>query len=73
MKIVEANIIEFLEGKVQYQIPIYQRNYSWNKDDCKKLLNGIIAVAEDEKRNHHFLGSIIYMSCDETRNISALI
>lgn len=72
MKIVEANIIEFLEKKVQYQIPIYQRNYSWKEDNCERLLDDIIAVAEDEKRSHHFLGSIIYMSCDETQNISAL-
>mgnify|MGYP005780714845 CR=1 FL=1 len=72
MKIVEGEINRFLEGKVQYQIPIYQRKYSWEKEHCEKLLKDIIKVAEDEKRSSHFIGSIIYMAPEGWQNESAL-
>lgn len=72
MNIVGGEVSTFLEGKVQYQIPIYQRKYSWRKEECERLLDDIIAVAEDEKRKKHFIGSIIYMSIEENQNESAL-
>lgn len=72
MKIVEGEISRFLEGKVQYQIPIYQRKYSWGKEECERLLEDVIKVAEDEKRSSHFIGSIIYMAPEGWQNESAL-
>ena len=72
MKIIEGEISRLLEGKVQYQIPIYQRKYSWEKEHCERLLEDIIKVAEDEKRSSHFIGSIIYMAPDGWQNESAL-
>lgn len=41
-------------------IPIYQRRYSWKKNQCERLFNDI----EDACRNHrsHFIGCIITVS-----------
>lgn len=42
----------------QYKIPVYQRNYEWTKDQCKKLFEDIVQAA---KRNQlHFTGSIVF-------------
>lgn len=72
MNIVGGDISSFLGEKAQYQIPIYQRKYQWEKSHCERLLDDIIAVANDEKRKKHFIGSIIYMSIDEAQNVSGL-
>ena len=42
----------------QYKIPVYQRNYEWSREQCKKLFEDIVQAA---KRNQmHFTGSIVF-------------
>ena len=61
MKAVENKIIRFLEGHDKsFVIPVYQRNYDWNKNNCKQLFNDLIDVIEN-KRKSHFFGSIVYL------------
>ncbi len=43
---------------VQYTIPVYQRNYTWEKENCDQLYNDILSSIKN-KRNH-FIGSIVY-------------
>ena len=42
----------------QFRIPIYQRTYDWETENCQQLLDDIIKVANDENRPTHFFGSI---------------
>lgn len=51
-------LFEFLEGTKQFCIPIYQRNYSWNKKQWLQLWNDILSISKDENRDSHFFGSI---------------
>ncbi|TXE02960.1 DUF4268 domain-containing protein [Algoriphagus aquimarinus] len=61
MKATELQIINFLQApKVQFVIPIYQRNYDWTISECRELLKDIIQVAE-ENRASHFIGSIVFI------------
>ncbi|MFD0762729.1 DUF4268 domain-containing protein [Lutibacter aestuarii] len=61
MKANELPIINFLQSpNVQFVIPVYQRNYDWSNNECKELLNDIIAV-ETENRGTHFIGSIVFI------------
>src|SRR5437867_7275474 len=55
-----ANFLEFIEGRKQFGIPIYQRAYSWNTKQCLQLWNDIIKASE-EKSKGHFIGSIVYI------------
>lgn len=49
MKANELPIINFLQApNVQFVIPVYQRNYDWTNNECKELLNDIIAVEKEE-------------------------
>ncbi|WP_024112206.1 DUF262 and DUF1524 domain-containing protein [Helicobacter pylori] len=45
----------------QFVIPIYQRLYSWEKEQCKQLWDDIIKIGGDDKMNGHFIGSILYV------------
>ncbi len=65
MKIGETKLIDILDGRVQYRIPIFQRKYDWEQNDCRKLLSDIIDIADDSKRRQHFVGSIIYKADSE--------
>ncbi len=45
----------------QFVIPIYQRLYSWKKEQCKQLWDDIIKIGGNDKINGHFIGSILYV------------
>ncbi|GAA7147425.1 DUF262 and DUF1524 domain-containing protein [Helicobacter pylori] len=47
--------------KNQLIIPIYQRLYSWEKEQCKQLWDDIIKIGGDDKIDGHFIGSILYV------------
>jgi uncharacterized protein with ParB-like and HNH nuclease domain len=62
MKVEQLKITALFNKKVQFVIPIYQRNYDWKIAQCKELLNDI-CDAEKNKINH-FVGSIVYIHDD---------
>ena len=37
-----------------FAIPVYQRNYAWNTEQCEQLLADILSITSTEKQ--HFLG-----------------
>lgn len=43
-----------------FNIPVYQRNYDWDIDNCKQLFQDIEMIAITEK--NHFIGSIVYIA-----------
>ncbi|GHQ63290.1 hypothetical protein JP0074_08230 [Helicobacter pylori] len=47
--------------KNQLVIPIYQRVYSWEKEQCKELWDDIIKIGGNDKMDGHFIGSILYV------------
>lgn len=61
MKASEANLMQFLAGKHQFIIPIYQRTYSWTNSQCTQLWNDIVRVAMNPQVPGHFVGSIVYI------------
>lgn len=61
MEAKQTQIQIFLQTpKVQFVIPVYQRNYDWTTHQCAELLRDIISV-EQESRVTHFIGSIVYL------------
>jgi len=61
MKATEIQLTRFLNGTKQFVIPIYQRTYRWEQDQCLQLWKDIIKVATDDKIAGHFIGSIVYI------------
>lgn len=75
MKAGEATLLEFFEQNQtnQFVIPIYQRLYSWGKEQCKQLWDDIIKIGGNDKMNGHFIGSILYVRVDATHSSPLLI
>ncbi|WRF05026.1 DUF262 and DUF1524 domain-containing protein [Helicobacter pylori] len=75
MKAGEATLLEFFEQNQtnQFVIPIYQRLYSWGKEQCKQLWDDIIKIGGNDKMNGHFIGSILYVLDGNTHSSPLLI
>lgn len=54
----KGNIYEILNGNRQFLIPVYQRYYSWDVEQCKRLWNDIVEMQKRGKEGH-FVGSIV--------------
>ncbi len=75
MKAEEATLLRFFEQNQtnQFVIPIYQRLYSWKKEQCEQLWDDIIKIGGNDKMNGHFIGSILYARVDDTHSSPLLI
>ncbi|EJB89905.1 rloF [Helicobacter pylori Hp H-19] len=60
MNAKQSTINDFfaLTGTI-FSIPVYQRNYTWEEENCEKLLQDIVSISQNKKT--HFMGSITYI------------
>ena len=49
----------------QFVIPVFQRDYSWNRDQLQQLWDDIVRAGAPETRGGHFTGSIVYIEAEE--------
>jgi uncharacterized protein with ParB-like and HNH nuclease domain/predicted transport protein len=61
VKATEAKMLEFLKRSPQFEVPIYQRTYSWGEKECAQLWVDIVRAGRDEALLAHFVGSIVYV------------
>lgn len=58
----ETTLQVILEGTKQYQVPLYQRTYSWGKKEQQRLWRDVVELA-DTLQEHpgasHFIGSLV--------------
>jgi len=57
----ETKLQPILEGTKQYVVPLFQRPYSWNKDQWSRLWDDLIDLSEETNPRTHFMGSIVTM------------
>lgn len=68
------NVYEFFQRPgVGFYIPLYQREYSWDKDNIEQLIEdiekGVSALIEDEDREIRFLGTIITVNENDRKRV----
>ncbi|WQW77564.1 DUF262 and DUF1524 domain-containing protein [Helicobacter pylori] len=75
MKADATTLLEFFEQNQtnQFVIPIYQRLYSWKKEQCEQLWDDIIKIGGNDKMNGHFIGSILYVLDGNTHSNNPLL
>ena len=61
MKATEAKFLDFLKKSSQFEIPIYQRTYSWTEKECLQLWEDIVRCGGNDEIAVHFVGSIVYI------------
>lgn len=64
MDVKKISLLKFLEDTNNIIIPVYQRNYEWEEQQCLELYEDIIEKIEvipinEENSKQHFCGSII--------------
>ncbi|WQX35468.1 DUF262 domain-containing protein [Helicobacter pylori] len=60
MRVKESTINDFFAlPSTIFSIPVYQRNYTWEEENCEKLLQDIVSISQNKKT--HFMGSITYI------------
>ena len=60
MKAHDTQIRIFLEGTKQFIVPLFQRTYSWKKENIQKLWEDLEDTKND-KESTHFFGSFVTM------------
>ncbi|WP_101021649.1 DUF262 and DUF1524 domain-containing protein [Helicobacter pylori] len=75
MKAEATTLLKFFKQTQtnQFVIPIYQKVYSWGKEQCEQLWDDIIKIGGNDKMNGHFIGSILYVQVDATHSSPLLI
>ncbi|WRF10462.1 DUF262 and DUF1524 domain-containing protein [Helicobacter pylori] len=75
MKADATTLLGFFEENQnnQFVIPIYQRLYSWKKEQCEQLWDDIIKTGGNDQIEGHFIGSILYARVDDTHSSPLLI
>ncbi|GAA7902049.1 hypothetical protein BB472_03635 [Helicobacter pylori] len=75
MKADAMKLLDFIgkSQEKQFVIPIYQRVYSWEKEQCKQLWDDIIKIGGNDKMNGHFIGSILYVLDGNTHSNNPLL
>ena len=61
MKAKESRLLDFLRASNQFVIPIYQRPYRWEEDQCKKLWDDVLRAGRNSQMAAHFVGSVVYI------------
>ena len=62
MKAKETMVLEFLQNSSQFIIPIYQRTYSWELEQCQQLWDDVMRAGKSNSASVHFVGSIVYVA-----------
>ncbi|WP_120922149.1 GmrSD restriction endonuclease domain-containing protein [Helicobacter pylori] len=75
MKAEATTLLKFFKDNQnnQFVIPIYQRLYSWEKEQCEQLWDDIIKIGGNDEMNGHFIGSILYVLDGNTPSSPLLI
>lgn len=61
MQAHDTTLVSLFSGdEVRYFIPVYQRNYNWNRKQCLQLFNDICSIINNE--NNHFFGSVVLLN-----------
>src|SRR3954451_24042538 len=71
MKAVDSHLLTLLKASSQFIVPIYQRLYSWQTQECQQLWSDIVRAGSNDKLGAHFTGSIVYVARDQSTNTSA--
>ena len=64
LKELSINDVFNSSDNVIYEIPIYQRNYAWGKDEIETLVHDIFDACT-KKKSKYFIGTLVTYSKDE--------
>lgn len=64
MKAINRTFTEIIDGKKQFIIPVFQRDFSWTREQCQQLWRDVKRASAKGADSGHFMGSIVYIGSD---------
>ncbi|MXX95011.1 MAG: DUF262 domain-containing protein [Gammaproteobacteria bacterium] len=64
MRAINGQFTEIINGNKQFRIPVFQRDFSWSKEQWKQLWRDILDTSSAHNDNTHFMGSIVYIGVE---------
>ncbi|WP_327374128.1 DUF262 domain-containing protein [Streptomyces sp. NBC_01216] len=59
----ETTFSKLVHGETQFQVPLYQRTYTWQRDELRRLWDDVLELVDDKRAGNapaaHFLGSVV--------------
>nr|WP_324842338.1 DUF262 domain-containing protein [Streptomyces sp. CMB-StM0423] len=59
----ETTFKNLVQGEKQFQVPLYQRTYSWEREQLQQLWGDVVELVEEQAEGRspaaHFLGSVV--------------
>lgn len=62
MQATETKLQQIIEGTKQYLVPLFQRAYSWQKQEWQILWDDLLELYNTTNPRPHFMGTIVTMS-----------
>lgn len=63
MQVSKNNVTQLLAATgISFVIPVYQRNYDWNEDNCKQLRNNIWHIPKTTSATPPLVPSLPYLA-----------
>ena len=63
MRAHEVSFLDLVQGEKQFQVPLYQRTYSWGGKQLAQLWRDLLAqgeaMADGAPAGTHFMGSVV--------------
>ena len=60
MQAIDKPFTRIIGGNKQFIIPVFQRDYSWTKEQCKQMWKDVLRAS----KRKHFMGSFVYVESD---------
>ena len=61
MKPSIQTLSQILYSPSQYIIPVFQRNYRWEKPQWEKLWHSLLEIQSPQKKGNHFMGFLVFV------------
>ncbi|MCY3703533.1 MAG: DUF262 domain-containing protein [Rhodospirillales bacterium] len=64
MKAINRPFTDIINGNRQFIIPVFQRDFSWTREQCEQLWRDLERASTGEADETHFMGSVVYIGTD---------
>lgn len=64
MQAINRPFTTIISGNRQFVIPVFQRDFSWTREQCAQLWGDVMRASVAEADSGHFMGSIVYVGAD---------
>ena len=68
MQAVKQSFTQIIDGRKQFIIPVFQRDYSWSTEQCHQMWTAITRNLQHGGR--HFMGAFVYVEGEATTGFS---